>query len=130
MRISELSAKSGVPASTIRFWERVRVLPRSARISGQRRYDSEAVHRLALLRLAQTCGFRLDEMRHLLNGFPSTVPPSHRWTELAKNKKVELEAQMSRLRAMSNVLDRLLLCQCADLSDCGRRAESVMQFVS
>jgi DNA-binding transcriptional MerR regulator len=74
LTIGELSAESGVPASTIRYWERVGAMPMPVRVSGQRRYHSDAVHQLAVLRLAQACGFRLDEMRHLMQGFRSGGP--------------------------------------------------------
>ncbi len=127
MMIGELEAESGVPASTIRYWERIGVLPKPSRVSGQRRYGTDAVHRLAVLRLAQACGFRLDEMRMLLHGFRSSVPASRRWQELAQQKRIELNEQMARLRAMSKVVGYVLQCQCADLSDCGRMAVSVMK---
>lgn len=100
MMIGELEVKTGVPASTIRFWERIGVLPKPARVNGQRRYGAEAVHRLAMRRLAQACGFTLDEMRYLLNGFRPSVPPSRRWQQVAGKKKIELDEQMAQLRAM------------------------------
>lgn len=127
MMIGELEAESGVPASTIRYWERIGVLPKPSRVSRQRRYGTDAVHRLAVLRLAQACGFRLDEMRMLLHGFRSSVPASRRRQELAQQKRIELNEQMARLRAMSKVVGYVLQCQCADLSDCGRMAVSVMK---
>ena len=37
MTIGELAAQSGPPASTIRYWERIGVLPKPPRVSGQRR---------------------------------------------------------------------------------------------
>ena len=40
MTIGELAAESGMPASTIRYWERIGVLPKPARVSGQRRYSA------------------------------------------------------------------------------------------
>jgi DNA-binding transcriptional MerR regulator len=52
MTIGELAAESGLPASTIRYWERIGVLPKPPRVSGQRRYTGNAVQRLAVLRLA------------------------------------------------------------------------------
>ena len=82
MTIGELAAESGMPASTIRYWERIGVLPKPLRVSGQRRYAPDAVQRLAVLRLAQACGFHLDEMRHLLHGFGVGVKPPRRWQEL------------------------------------------------
>ena len=57
MTIGELAAESGLPASTIRSWERIGVLPKPPRVSGQRRYTGNAVQRLAVLRLAQASIF-------------------------------------------------------------------------
>ena len=127
MTIGELAAESGIPASTIRYWERIGVLPKPPRVSGQRRYSPDAVQRLAVLRLAQACGFRLDEMRHLLHGFETGVQPPRRWQELARKKRQELDGQIARLKAMRRVVDRVMQCQCLELTECGRIAASVME---
>jgi MerR family redox-sensitive transcriptional activator SoxR len=127
MTIGELTAESGIPASTIRYWERIGVLPKPIRVSGQRRYAPDALHWLALLRLAQACGLRLDEMRHLLHGFGPGIRPPRRWQELARRKQRELDEQIARLKAMRRVVDRVLQCQCVELSECGRIAASVME---
>ena len=127
MTIGELAAEGGLPASTIRYWEKIGVLPQPVRAGGQRRYSADAVQRLAVLRLAQACGFRLDEMRHLLHGYGSGVTPPHRWQELARRKQRELDEQIARLKAMQRVVDRVLQCRCIDLPACGRMAASVME---
>lgn len=127
MTISKLAVESGLPASTIRYWEKIGVLPKPTRISGQRRYSADAVQRLAVLRLARACGFRLDEMRHLLNGFTPAVKPPRRWRELAIRKQQELDEQIAQLVAMRRVVDRVLHCRCVDLTECGRIAASVME---
>src|SRR5690242_8646583 len=126
MTIGELSEVSGLPASTIRYWEKMGVLPKPARTSGQRRYSPDAVHQLATLRLAQSCGFCLDEMRYLLHGFGRDVAPPRRWQELARKKRQELEEQIGRLEAMRDLVDRVIRCQCLTLSECGRRAASAL----
>lgn len=126
MMIGDLEAETGVPSSTIRYWEQIGVLPKPARVNGQRRYGSDAVQYLAVLRLAQACGFHLDEMRHLLHGFQSSVPASRRWQELAQKKISDLDRQMARLKAMRRLVDLVSRCQCADLPQCGRIAASVM----
>ena len=125
MTIGKLSEESRTPASTIRYWERIGVLPKPARVSGQRRYAPDAVFRLAVLRLAQSCGFRLEEMRELLHGFGQEVGPPARWDVLARRKRRELEEQITRLRAMKRMVDRVLRCRCVDLRECGRLAASV-----
>ncbi len=127
MTIGELADLSKVPASTIRYWERVGVLPKPVRASGQRRYSADAAYQLAVIRLAQACGFSLDVTRNLLHGFGSGVPASRRWQELAQKKQAELDEQMDRLRAMRQVVDRVLQCNCVDLSECGRLAASALE---
>lgn len=126
MKIGELSAQSGVPASTIRYYERIGILPRAARVGGQRRYPPDAIHKLAVLKLAQHCGFSLDEMRQLLYGFRPAAPPSQRWQQLARKKEAELDVEMSRISEMKRMLGRVSGCQCPDLSECGRRAAGVV----
>jgi len=121
MTIGKLAEQSGVPASTIRYWERIRVLPQPPRVNGRRRYSPDAVHRLSVLRLAQACGFHLPEMRRLLTGFDPGVAPSTRWQELARQKQAELDSRITHLLEMRRLLDRVVKCQCPDLTDCGRR---------
>lgn len=126
MTIGELSADSGIPASTIQYWEKIGVLPEPVRTSGQRRYSPDSLHRLSVLRLAQECGFRLDEMRHLLHGFSPGVPASRRWQELAVQKRQEIDEKISRLKVMRKLVNSVADCRCADLTQCGRIAASVM----
>ncbi len=126
MTIGELSGGSGIPASTIRYWEKIGVLPEPARASGQRRYSPDSLDRLSVLRLAQECGFRLHEMRHLLHGFSAGVPASRRWKEMALRKQREIDEKISRLKAMRKLVDSVADCRCADLTQCGRIAASVM----
>jgi MerR family redox-sensitive transcriptional activator SoxR len=126
LTVGKLSSESGVPASTIRYWERIGVLPKPARTGGQRRYSQDAIHRLAVLRLAQACGFTLEEMRHLLHGFSPDVAASRRWAELAKKKKQEIDEQMERLRTVKQFVGRLGKCKCLDLLECGKLAACVL----
>ncbi len=126
MTIGRLAFASGVPASTIRYWESIGVLPKAARSGGQRRYRPDAIDRVAALKLAQSCGFRLAEMRYLQQGIGSDVPPATRWGELARKKHRELDDEFARLTTMRRLVDRVMQCRCADLPECGRIAASVM----
>src|SRR3954454_12096567 len=112
MTIGKLAEMSGVPASTIRYWEKIGVLPLSTRVSGQRRYSGNDIDRLAVLRLAQACGFRLDEMRYLIHGFRSGTAASLRWQELGNAKQQDLDIQIARLQGMRQVMERVLRCRC------------------
>ncbi|MBI2689053.1 MAG: MerR family transcriptional regulator [Acidobacteria bacterium] len=130
MTIGELAAKGGLPASTIRYYEQIGILPLPSRIGGKRVYKPDAVHLLSVVRLAQACGFRLDEIRELVRGFPPRVPASERWRQLANRKRDDLEAQIAKLRAMQHVVERVLQCQCCELAECGRMAERAMEMAT
>ena len=127
MTIGELSQRTGVPSSAIRYYERLGILPIPQRAGGQRRYAPQAVDRLAVLRLAQACGFRLSEMKQLLDGFRTGAPPSRRWREFAGRKRQELNEQASKLAAMQRLVERVLRCNCADFEECGRIASSAIK---
>ncbi len=67
MRIGELARDSGVSIDTIRYYERLGLLPPPARQpSGYRRYDADDIQRLSFIRRAKALGFGLDEIAELL----------------------------------------------------------------
>ena len=119
MTIGQLSTQASVPASTIRYYERIGVLPKPARMSGQRRYGDEAINRLAVLQLAQACGFNLGEIKMLVQGFTGGSP-SERWRNLASRKLKELDRQMEKITLMRRLLHQVGNCECIDLAECGR----------
>ena len=64
MKIGELAERSGVPASTIRYYEKEGLLPKAQRgANGYRDYQDGALERLDLIQLGQNLGFSLDAIR-------------------------------------------------------------------
>lgn len=126
MTIGELSTSTGIPSSTLRYWERIKVLPKAMRVSGQRRYSSEAVELIGVVKLAQSCGFSLPEMRRLLHGFQPGASPSERWRTAVRDHREIVERKIAELNAMRGLLDRVEHCQCIDLAECGRRANKLL----
>lgn len=121
MTIGEVAKQGGLRASAIRFYEKSGLLPKPIRSGGQRRYDSAVLERLAVLERAKDCGFTLDEVRMLFNGFRADVPLSKRWQDLARKKIVELDELTQRIAAMRGLLERAQGCRCIDFQECGRR---------
>lgn len=67
MRIGQLSRDSGIPLDTIRYYERLGLLPAPARsASGYRHYGDDDVARLSFIRRAKALGFSLAEIGELL----------------------------------------------------------------
>ena len=122
MRIGELSRRSGVPATALRYWEQVGLFPRVPRVSGRREYGDESVRRVGLLLLAQECGFTLAEVRRLFAPGLDGRPPSARWEMLAEVKLAEIERVERLLQRMRSALEGVRSCACVDLDACGALA--------
>jgi len=110
----------GLAPSAIRYYEQIGILAPPHRASGQRRYDTAAIYRLAVLQRARQVGFTLREIRQLFFGFRKAAPASERWKKLSRQKLAELEQQMARIRTMQEALQRLQNCSCGALEQCGK----------
>ena len=67
LTISQLARRTGVPATTLRYYEKAGILPAPARTdSGYRRYDEGAVARLAFVQRAKSLGIELDDIAELV----------------------------------------------------------------
>ena len=67
MRIGELTERSGVPSTALRYYEQTGLLPAPSRTSaGYRVYDTEVLPRLRFIRSAQAVGLSLADIREIL----------------------------------------------------------------
>ena len=118
--IGEVARQAGINASAIRYYEKEGLLAEPERVGGKRRYDSEAVRRLALIEAAKSAGLSIREIRTLLHGFPADVAASERWRSLASERLKEVDRLIAELRRMRVLLDEALRCECASLDECAR----------
>ena len=116
--IGQVAEQTGIPASTLRYYESVGVLPKPKRVGGRRRYEPSVVQLLTLLRFAQQAGFTVAEMRTLLHGFRLETRPAERWATLARKKLTELDEVIARAEKMKGLLEVGLRCGCLRLEDC------------
>jgi MerR family transcriptional regulator, redox-sensitive transcriptional activator SoxR len=118
LSIGEVAKRAGINTSALRYYEEAGILPSPARVSGRRRYDTEAIRRIELLRFAQQAGFTLGEIKTLFHGFAAETPLSARWKSLARAKLQELDLLAKRIRRMRRTLDMGLRCGCIRVEDC------------
>lgn len=121
LSISEVANQIGLRPSAIRYYEQIGILPPAHRISGQRRYDATALHRLVVIQRARQTGFTLTEIKQLFFGFRAGTPPSVRWQKLKKRKIVELDAKLEHIQSMRALLEQQGKCRCAALEECGKK---------
>ena len=119
--IGEIARRAGVATSTIRFYERIGLLPPCQRVSGKRRYDAAILQKIRVIQLAQAAGFTIAEIQTLVHEFPVNTPPSIRWQTLAEKKLPELDEMLARIQSMKAILENTLNCACATLEDCAEQ---------
>lgn len=118
LSIGEVAARTGLRTSHIRYYERVGVLPAPQRLSGQRRYREEVLHRLAIIDVAQRVGFTLEEIRELTGPPPDGHGAGEPLRELAERKLPDIDALIQRAQAVQRWLNLAATCDCATVDVC------------
>ena len=103
--IGSLSERSGVNIETIRYYERVGLLPKPQRsAAGYRLYHPTDSDRLCFIRRARDLGFSLDEIRRLLGLADQKSRSCRRVHDIAVDHLAEVRAKIGDLRRMERVL--------------------------
>src|SRR2546421_11891564 len=121
MKTGALAARATLNAPAIRYYEKLGPLATPQRIGGQRRYPTDALYRVLLIRFATDMGFTLAEIRLFLNGLRDNIPVGPRWKKLAARKLVEVEQNIARSLKLKSLLQGLLRCHCTSLEFCVSR---------
>lgn len=106
MDISEVARTTGVPAYTLRFYEKKGLIAASRAASGRRRFAADVTNQLALIALGQAAGLSLDEIRTML----AQEGPPHVDRALLLAKAEEIDVTIKRLQTMSASLRHAAAC--------------------
>ena len=118
LTIGEVAQRAGIRVSHIRYYEEVGVLPAAERVSGQRRYSEDVLHRLWIIDVAQRAGLTLDEIRHLTGPDNRGAHAGVRIRELAERKLPDIDALIERAQAVRRWLELAQGCDCASVDVC------------
>ncbi|WP_155369102.1 redox-sensitive transcriptional activator SoxR [Catellatospora vulcania] len=119
LTIGELSARSGVAPSALRFYEE-RGLIHSTRTSGnQRRYERSELRRVSFIRIAQQVGVSLERISDALKELPEgRTPTKADWTRLSARWRSELDDRIALMQRLRDTLDGCIGCGCLSLQSC------------
>lgn len=110
LQIGEIAARSRVSVDAVRYYERLRLLPRASRTSGGYRvFPPKAIEQIRFIKQAQELGFSLDEIRGLLT--TGGAEECLQVRDLLRRKLAEMDEQIKKLRAFRKTL-------AGHLSDC------------
>jgi MerR family transcriptional regulator, redox-sensitive transcriptional activator SoxR len=119
LTIGELSARTGVAASALRYYETEELIHSTRSPAGQRRYPRETIRRVSFIRVAQQVGLSLHEIRAALARLPGNRTPGRQeWQRLSAAWRPRLDAQIALLERLRDGLDSCIGCGCLSLATC------------
>ena len=118
LTIGEVARRAGVATSSIRYYERIGLLPEPDRLGGQRRYDADVLGKLGFIGVAQGAGFKLREIKELIDGVDEADGLGGQMRPLSTQKLGEVEALLERTKAMKGWLEVAQECGCATPEEC------------
>jgi DNA-binding transcriptional MerR regulator len=114
MDISEVAKRSGLPASTLRYYEEKGLIASVGRQGLRRLFAPEVLEQLSLISLGQSAGFSLDEISQMFSA--DRKPNIDR--KMLGDKADQISTMIKRLRAMSNGLRHAANCPAPNHMEC------------
>jgi Cu(I)-responsive transcriptional regulator len=120
LRIGDLAKATATKVETIRYYERIGLLPAPARTSGNyRAYGRQHLQRLSFIRHARELGFAVEAIRDLLRLSDDPNRPCEAADRIARTHLVDVERRIVRLAALKAELERMLArCEGGRIAEC------------
>jgi len=119
LSIGEVSARSGVAQSALRFYERQGLIAATRTDGNQRRYERSVLRRVALIQAGRAAGVTLAEINAALARLPTNRTPSRRdWERLSNRWRDDLDARIETLQALRGRLTTCIGCGCLSIDKC------------
>ena len=119
LTIGELSERTDVAPSALRFYEAEGLIHADRSDGNQRRYHRDVLRRVSFIRIAQRVGLSLDEVRAAMASLPEArTPTKEDWAKLSRSWRPQLDAQIAMLERLRDRLDGCIGCGCLSLRAC------------
>jgi DNA-binding transcriptional MerR regulator len=120
LAIGDLARRTGCNIQTIRYYERIGLLPAPPRSEGgQRRYGAPAVQRLGFIRHARDLGFDIAAIRELIALAGEPDRPCEDADRIARAQLDSVKSKIAGLKLLQTELERMLRnCAHGTISDC------------
>ncbi len=119
LNIGEVSRRSGVAASALRFYEERGLIASERPGAGHRRYQRQVLRRIAFIVFAQRIGLTLREIgAELAKLPPDRVPNKRDWSQLSREWSWRIEQRIAELERLKAGLTECIGCGCLSLERC------------
>lgn len=119
LTITEVSRRSGVASSALRYYEEQGLIESERAGSGHRRYKRPVLRRIAFIVFAQKIGLTLEQIRAELDRLPDNRTPSKRdWEKLSTRWRQRVDERIVELERLREGLTDCIGCGCLSLGRC------------
>ena len=119
LTIGDISSRSGVASSALRFYEQRGLITSVRAGSGHRRYPQPVLRRIAFIVFAQRVGLTLDEIgAELAKLPPDRVPTRRDWARLSSRWSSRIDERIAELERLKLGLTECIGCGCLSLDRC------------
>ena len=131
LTVSKLAEEAGTSADTVRYYERIGLLPEAARsASGYRLYGGEAVERLRFIMRAQRFGLRLEAIGELLDVRERGLCPCGHTRRLLVDRVAELDEELASLARLRDDIAQMIDELPATTTDSWRCSSDLLQITN
>jgi len=119
LTVGEMSARSGVAVSALHYYEAEGLIRSSRNTAGHRRFDRRELRRVAVIRVAQSLGLSLADIRAMLDRVPQGKAVRREdWLAASEVWRDALDDRIERLLRLRDQLDHCIGCGCLSLEAC------------
>lgn len=119
MTVGQVAACSGVTVSAIHFYEKKGLLTSRRTAGRRRRYTSDVLQRVVIIKAAQSVGAPLSAVHELLLALPEgRTPTAADWSALLARWRTDLEQAIANLGKLRSELDNCDRCGCLSFETC------------
>ncbi|HEY4090017.1 MAG TPA: redox-sensitive transcriptional activator SoxR [Luteibacter sp.] len=119
LSVGEVAQRAGVAISALHFYERKGLIHSLRTAGNQRRYGSDVLRRIAVIRVAQRVGIPLEAVRQALASLPEGRTPSREdWAGLSARWRQDLDERIAQLTNLRDRLGDCIGCGCLSMSAC------------
>ncbi|MCE2576469.1 redox-sensitive transcriptional activator SoxR [Komagataeibacter sp. FNDCR2] len=119
LAVGDVARRSGVPVSTLHYYESRGLITAQRNGGNQRRYPRAVLRRVAVIRIAQRAGLSLAEIRQALESLPDGRQPNRRdWRRMSSAWRLSLQDRIENLVKLRDQLESCMGCGCVCFQDC------------
>lgn len=122
MTVGEVAQRSGLPVSTIHFYESKGLIASTRNAGNQRRFAAITLRSIAIIKVAQRTGIPLEEIKQTLGDYPAgSKLTARQWRAMSLRWRNSLDKRIERLTRLRDELDGCIGCGCLSLKECPLR---------